>query len=433
MKKHLLASGLILTLALMASCSFGPESENNLNATATPAFSINGYQANYQQVYIRGTFNSWGKQAMTLVSDNSWTADVTFGSSSGQSFKFDINGDWSLNFGDNNGDQICELNGQNIPVTSGKTYTIYFNDNNNSFFLYEKTYSAHIIIPVPSGLSASDFQGFKTANYNGTVKTGWNYIYTVYEDPAIVISPVSGLLKGTYTIKFDDIVGGKRFTGSLSYSIDGSADTVTNTLILTQAPMTNFGSVRVTVLADIYQNGSLVGQPVYDAGIYLDDWHAGYLLGNTGVNGKVVVNLQQGSQVLSMFKMTSSHSTMSSYGHSVTVTANQTNNLEIRTAPYLVNVSAYASVGFGNALYITGATGYLGNWGTAYKMSYDNSRGCWTYSKNLPIGLPFKIVKAAWVSGDSISTSAVTWEKGGDRIVPSPSYYDISVTANPNF
>lgn len=432
MKKNSLILAVLLSTVLSLSCSLDPQTDPAFAQGATSSYTINGFEANYPQVYLRGTFNSWNTTAMTLTSDHYWSADISFDQSASHSFKFDIHGDWSLNFGDNNQDHALEQNGANIPVESGKIYTITFNDASGYYFLYEKTWNSHIIIPVPSGLSISDFQGLKTFTYRDATKTGWNYIYTD-SDPAAVISPVSGLDKGTYTVKFDDIVAGKRYTGAVSFSIDGSQDTVTNTLLLTEAPLTNFGSVKVTVLSDIYQNGNLSGQPVYGAGIFLGDWQAGYSLGTTGMDGSVTVSLEQGSHSLSMFKMTSSHSTMSSRGHEVTVSTDQTADLTIRTAPYVVSVSAFADAGFGNALYITGATDYLGGWSTAYKMHYDSSRGCWSFSKALPIGLPFKIVKAAWTDADQISTAAVVWEQGADRVVPQPGYYQVNITAYPQF
>ncbi len=421
-------------MLLNFACSFGPETgETGLNNSASANYQINGYEASYQQVYLRGSFNGWDITPMTLTADNYWQAEITFTESADQSFKFDIYGDWSLNFGDNNNDHMGDQNGKNIPVTPGKTYIITFNDNNAYYSIYEKTWNAHIKINVPSGLVASDFQGLKTWKYEADQKTGWNYIYTDSEDQSSVYSPVSGLLKGSYTVKFDDVIAGARYTGSVSFTIDGNQDTLSNTLELTQAPLTNFGYVKLQVLTERYENGGLTASPVNAAGIYLGDWHGGYLLGTTDVNGTVTVALEQGVQDLSMFKMTSSHSIMSRYIEDVTVEANQTNNVEIRTAPTLVSVNAYAEAGFGNALYITGDTSYLGQWSQAYKMDYDNTRGCWTFSKYLPIGLPFKIVKAPWVDGDSIPTAGVIWESGSDRVVPNPSYIDVSITANPRF
>ncbi|MCB0194652.1 MAG: glucan 1,4-alpha-glucosidase [Anaerolineae bacterium] len=83
----------------------------------------------YPQVYFRGTPNAWETTAMTLVADNTWEVTTTFGSAPDERFKFDIHGDWSLNFGDNEPDGIADQTGSDIPITEGAgDYTITFND-----------------------------------------------------------------------------------------------------------------------------------------------------------------------------------------------------------------------------------------------------------------------------------------------------------------
>lgn len=79
---------------------------------------------NYSSMNLRGTFNSWGSQAMTCE-DGAWTTTATF-SSDGR-FKFDAYGDWSTNFGDTNADGTAEQGGGDISVAAG-TYAISFND-----------------------------------------------------------------------------------------------------------------------------------------------------------------------------------------------------------------------------------------------------------------------------------------------------------------
>jgi hypothetical protein len=90
------------------------------------------YSKVYSQVYLRGTNNDWGVSNMQLVANNTWQIEVTFGSATNERFKFDINGDWGLNFGDNNGDGYCEQWGADIPVDEG-TKIITFNDKTKSY------------------------------------------------------------------------------------------------------------------------------------------------------------------------------------------------------------------------------------------------------------------------------------------------------------
>lgn len=99
-------------------------------ATANDTLVVHVVYANrLPKLSVRGTNNNWGNTAMNLVSNNLWATDVTFGSTSSERFKFDVNGDWSLNYGDTNRDGLVETNGADIPVTQGAgSYHITYND-----------------------------------------------------------------------------------------------------------------------------------------------------------------------------------------------------------------------------------------------------------------------------------------------------------------
>ncbi len=92
-----------------------------------------GFSKVYNQVYFRGTPNSWGTTAMALVGNNTWQTVATFGGASTDRFKFDIYGDWTLNFGDTNNDKIADQSGSDIYVTTSGTYTITFNDSTKAY------------------------------------------------------------------------------------------------------------------------------------------------------------------------------------------------------------------------------------------------------------------------------------------------------------
>lgn len=83
---------------------------------------------NWGQVYFRGTPNSWATTGMTLVADYTWETTVTFSGSPSDRFKFDVYGDWSYNFGDNNNDGYADQTGNDIYVTQAGTYLITFNE-----------------------------------------------------------------------------------------------------------------------------------------------------------------------------------------------------------------------------------------------------------------------------------------------------------------
>ncbi len=107
------------------------EDNDGLSSTDTVTITqdASGFDQNYDQVYARGTFNSWGTELMTLVGNHLWETTLTLNGNNNPRMKFDIFGDWSLNFGDNNGDNVADQTGNDIPFpTTTGTYTIQFND-----------------------------------------------------------------------------------------------------------------------------------------------------------------------------------------------------------------------------------------------------------------------------------------------------------------
>lgn len=96
--------------------------------------TVSSFNANYSLVYIRGTFNNWGNTEMQLIGDNIWKFEVNFNNDYDNKFKFDIYGDWRLNYGDNNKDGICDQNGNDIIISKGR-YIIKFNDNSKSYYI----------------------------------------------------------------------------------------------------------------------------------------------------------------------------------------------------------------------------------------------------------------------------------------------------------
>lgn len=107
------------------------------NSAETVVQQISGsFSKVYNQVYLRGTSNNWTTTSMTLIGNNLWETTATFGATSTERFKFDINADWSLNFGDTNADGTAEQNGSDIKVLQGAgNYRIRFNDQTKVYSL----------------------------------------------------------------------------------------------------------------------------------------------------------------------------------------------------------------------------------------------------------------------------------------------------------
>jgi hypothetical protein len=89
----------------------------------------------YPSLYVRGTNNGWEATAMTREGTVWVVRGVGFGSLPNQSFKFDVYGDWSFNFGGSGSGlsgTACQ-NGQNISVPGGARYDITFDEANHLY------------------------------------------------------------------------------------------------------------------------------------------------------------------------------------------------------------------------------------------------------------------------------------------------------------
>lgn len=88
----------------------------------------------WTSLYVRGTNNSWGLSTPMTKSGDVWTAsNVSFGSAAGQRFKFDVKGDWSLNFGGTGLTGTAVQGGGDIAVSANTTYTITFNEKTKAY------------------------------------------------------------------------------------------------------------------------------------------------------------------------------------------------------------------------------------------------------------------------------------------------------------
>ena len=107
-------------------------------ATVTVTDGGTAFIGNFASLNIRGTPNSWGNLAMTLVADNLWEARVNFNGQANQRFKFDVKGDWSQNYGDSNKDGIAERTGADITTSVVGSYLVRFNDSTLKYTITTK-------------------------------------------------------------------------------------------------------------------------------------------------------------------------------------------------------------------------------------------------------------------------------------------------------
>lgn len=425
----LLRSLTLASLALSTACGGAlVESDGAIDESTADL----KYASTYRSVYLRGTFNSWKKTAMKLVGDHQWQGEATFAAGPG-AFKFDVFGDWKTNFGDDDGDQIADLFGKNVAVEGGRTFRVYFNDESRFYWVEEKTYSATVTLSLPSGADGQAFAG-QVAKVSKDGEPAWTVGLYADADHTGPYCPLSGLSKGsTYTFSLDLVLGGQRYLAEQTFTIDGKKDESRVFATVTPGSLADYGTVELTVYSDLWQGDALVSQPWGAIDVYLGDWHAGVGAGRTGTDGKLTVTVPAGAQQLDAFTMTSSHSVASGTTQ-VQVVAGQTVRAEIHIAALTVVIRAHHDCGSGKALYVAGASSYLGDWKDAQKMAYDPSAGVWVLQRNLPVGLPFKIVRGPWVDGATLSTSQVTWEVGGNRTVTPPvGYYQSEIDVTPTF
>lgn len=86
------------------------------------------FAGNFSQMYFRGTANNWSATPMALVANNVWELVVNFDGQANQRFKFDVNADWSHNYGDNGANGSLERTGADIFTNLVGQYRVRMND-----------------------------------------------------------------------------------------------------------------------------------------------------------------------------------------------------------------------------------------------------------------------------------------------------------------
>jgi hypothetical protein len=78
-------------------------------------------------LFLRGTFNGWGKQDMFCVGPSQWAAIAMFIGGS-ETYKFDALGDWTTNWGDDQPDGVGDPNGANIQAPGSGRFLVTFDE-----------------------------------------------------------------------------------------------------------------------------------------------------------------------------------------------------------------------------------------------------------------------------------------------------------------
>jgi spore coat protein H len=94
----------------------------------------------FPQMYLRGTNNGFDTSGkMKLIADYTWQINATFTGRMDDRFKFDVNGNWFRNFGDDNNDKIADAQARNDIYVKGGAgeYTITLNDRTMAYTISE--------------------------------------------------------------------------------------------------------------------------------------------------------------------------------------------------------------------------------------------------------------------------------------------------------
>lgn len=137
--------------------------------------AVNDANHIYETMFYRGTTNNWGSNAMELTADNLWTIQINLhaeNAGNNPRFKFDVNGDWQNNFGDNNADGVVEANGADIPFSQGYgLYNILFDTQIQRYQVIKLTppvAHAGIDTTITAG-STVTFDGSASTDADGTI------------------------------------------------------------------------------------------------------------------------------------------------------------------------------------------------------------------------------------------------------------------------
>jgi alpha-amylase len=116
--------------------SWSPSGNWNL-ATSGNNYAVwtAGYTAKYSNMDLRGTMNSWGNTAMSLVANDTWQVTVNLTANTTYQFKFDASGDWTSgeNWGGtgtgSSGTAVVNAGNLSYTTTTAGNYTFIFNDS----------------------------------------------------------------------------------------------------------------------------------------------------------------------------------------------------------------------------------------------------------------------------------------------------------------
>lgn len=135
------ASSSVASSSKSSSSAVSSSATNSSVANSSSSSSVSSFAHTFNSLNLRTSLNSWGSQPMTLIANHVWQGQTSTQRSTANQFKFDVFGDWSLNFGENQPKQgIADQNGANILVDGCANFdctsvNVRFKDDSHEYAL----------------------------------------------------------------------------------------------------------------------------------------------------------------------------------------------------------------------------------------------------------------------------------------------------------
>lgn len=223
----------------------------------------------FEEMYFRGTPNSWGTTPMTLGANCRWEIQVTFTDGDNPRFKFDASGNWTESYADSNNDGIADTGSGDINITEGVgDYLIVLNDD----LSYQVTKIVGNQAPIANAGSDVTVLVNESVTLNGSASSDADGSIVSYAwDGQGVSGPLSGVQQ---TVSFAT-------TGTYSITLtvtDNEGATSTDTVVITVvdeiAFQSNYPTMSITGTFNGWTPGatpmSLVADNTWSIDIALD-------------------------------------------------------------------------------------------------------------------------------------------------------------------
>lgn len=207
---------------------------------------------NLPSLQVRGTFNEWTNTAMTYE-DGNWSAVVTLDGAANQRFKFDVYGDWTVNYGDIDFDGTLDLAGADITYAGVGVYLLEVDDQTLTYRitpLFSNQAPVAVVTPNAATLSVGESLTLDAASSSDVDGNIVAYSWSTGETtPTITVNYTQ---VGTYSVSvtvFDDLQASD--TTSTTISVTSSDEFLSNLPSLNlRGTMNAWGAMPMTLVAD---------------------------------------------------------------------------------------------------------------------------------------------------------------------------------------